>query len=314
MTKKKLYFAVKILISAAIILILIYTIKLETILEALANARRQGLIWAAALLPINLGLQFIKWRLLLRTVKMKPLFWEVMGSILVGFTLGLATPGRVGEFGRAFAVREIEPLKVVGLTIIDKFFNMACIAIFGGLGILILPGMILQQNVYIVISSVVVYLLGVFILVFILTHPAGVRGVLYSISLMLPKREKMKTLISCLDGINQYRARVLLGVSILFYFTFIGQFFLLVNSFGNLNLLEGFSGLSAIIFTKTFLPISVGGLGIGELAATRFLSLFRVEAAAAFNASLILFALNVLTPGLIGFLFIPRLKFGRNGK
>lgn len=303
---------VKLLISVSILVILVYTIKLDRISEAFTNARHTGLIAAASLLPVNIGLQFIKWRILLQTVKPQTSFLEVLGSLLVGFTLGLGTPGRIGEFGRAFAVKDTDPLKVLGLAVIDKLFNLSCIALFGGLGILTLPGMVLQQNVYIILSCVILYLIGVWIILFILTHPAGVRGVLYSISLMLPKREKIKTFISCLDGISVSRSKGLLIVSALFYFTFIMQFFFLVQSFSRIDFPGGLSGLASVIFVKTFLPISVGGLGVGELASTRLLQLYSVETAAAFNASLVLFALNVLTPGLFGFLFIPRLKFTKD--
>ena len=314
MTKKHMFWAVKILITLAILVILIYTIEPDKIRLALKNARKEWVLLAAALLPLNIAVQFWKWRILLKTLKPDIGSMEVFSSLLVGFTLGLATPGRMGEIGRAFAIRDSEPIRIMGLSLTDKFYNLGCIALFGGLAILILPGMVLQQNVYIIISSAVIYLIGTYIVIYLLFHPGFVRGVLYSISLMLPKRDKLKALISCMDGISQRTARIVFLLSASFYLTFITQFFVMTRAFSNLSVWDGVRGLPAIVFTKTFLPVSIGGLGIGELASVQYLSLFKVEAAAAFNASMVLFSINVLLPGIIGFIFIPKLRFNLGGK
>ena len=304
----------KILITMAILTVLIYTIEPEKIKAALKNARKEWVLLAAALLPLNIALQYWKWKILLRTLKPEISFSEVFSSLLVGFTLGLATPGRMGEVGRAFAIRDSEPLRIMGLSLTDKFYSLGCTALIGGLAILILPGMVLQQSGYIIISSAIIYLVGTYVVLYLFLHPGFVRGIFYSISLMLPKRDKIKGLISCLDGISPKKARTVFMLSVLFYLTFITQFYMMTRAFSDLSLWNGFRGLPAIVFTKTFLPVSIGGLGVGELASVQFLSLFKVEAAAAFNASMILFSINVLIPGIVGFLFIPKLRFSRGEK
>jgi len=312
MTKKRILWTVKILISIVIIAVLVNTIRLDKIFDALKNAEKDWVLLAVILLPLNIALQFAKWRLLLSTLKEKVPFWEVLSSLLVGFTLGLATPGRMGEVGRAFAVRNSEPLAVMGLSLADKFYNLACIALFGGMAIITLPGLLGEWSTMLKISTGIAYIIGAFIILFLAIHPGFVRGILYSISLMLPKRDKMKALTNCLDGITRKRAMLVLFLSMLFYATFVVQFFALANAFSELKFIDGIRGLPAIVFTKTFVPISIGGLGIGELASVQFLSMFRVEAVSAFNASLILFTINVLFPGILGFAFIPKLKFTRN--
>jgi uncharacterized protein (TIRG00374 family) len=314
MTRKKIFWLLKLIITIFILVILVNIIKPDEILNALKNARRGPVLFALALLPVNMALQVIKWHILLRTLKQESSLYEAISSILVGFTLGLATPGRLGELARAFAVKDRNPVQIIGLSLADKCYNLACIALFGGLGILTLPGMVLEQNLFLQISSSILYLIGALIVVYLALHPGFIRGILYSISLMLPKRDKIKALITSLDGITTANARTVFIISILFYFTFIMQFFALTNAFDNLAFLDGIRGLPVIIFTKTFLPISIGGLGVGELAAVRFLNLFRVQAAAAFNASLILFTFNVLAPGLIGLVFIPKLRFSEGNK
>ena len=312
--RKRIFWAIKLLITAVILYILVYTIKLDAIIEAIRNADKKPVYIALALIPVNLLLQAVKWRILLTSLKPSAKWFEVFSSLLVGFTLGLVTPGRIGEYSRAFAVKDTNPLQVLGISLADKFYNLACTALFGGLAIFTLPGMVLQQNLYIIITSILLYSFGAFIIIYLALHPGFIRGLLYSFSLMIPKRDKLKALISCLDGITQKRARTVFLLSIAFFLTFITQFYLLATAFSDLAFIDGIRGLPAIIFTKTFLPISLGGLGVGELASVQFLSLFKVEPEDALNASLVLFAFNVLMPGLVGIFFIPQLRFNKEKK
>ena len=312
MARKKIIWVAKVIITGFILVILINTVKLDSITGALKNANKVNVLIALGLVPVNLFLQALKWRILLKSVITKVKLLDVTASILVGFTLGLVTPGRLGEFARGLAVKDAPPIQVVGLSVIDKFYNLSCTALAGGLAVITLPGMILQQGPIMITSAAIIYAAGAFVTVYLLLHPGFIRGILYSISLMLPKRDKVKAFIECFDGISQERAQSVLLISMIFYLTFIVQFFLLVNAFEVLPLIEGMRGLPAIFFAKTFLPVSIGGLGVGELASIRFLGLFDIDPASAFNASLILFSFNVLAPGLAGIIFVPRLRINGN--
>ena len=64
---------------------------------------------------------------------------------------------------------------------------------------------------------------------------------------------------------------------------------------------------TSTILTKTLLPISLADLGIREGAAVFFFSKLQVGKVAAFNGSLLLFAVNVLLPTFLGLFLLPRL-------
>jgi len=51
-------------------------------------------------------------------------------------------------------------------------------------------------------------------------------------------------------------------------------------------------------------PVTIGGLGIREGAAVLFFSRFGVQESSALGAALLLFAINILIPGLCGLAFI----------
>ncbi|MBU1881561.1 hypothetical protein KKA08_05960, partial [bacterium] len=65
---------------------------------------------------------------------------------------------------------------------------------------------------------------------------------------------------------------------------------------------------AATLFTKAALPISIGGLGVGETASVGFFKIFEVSQAAAFNSSVMLFSMNVLFPAILGFFIMLKLR------
>jgi len=64
------------------------------------------------------------------------------------------------------------------------------------------------------------------------------------------------------------------------------------------------------LFTKSALPIAIGDLGLDQFASIQFFGAFGVSEAAAFNASILMFAFNVLIPSLLGILFVGKLQLG----
>ncbi|HEX9934008.1 MAG TPA: hypothetical protein VGB38_02325, partial [bacterium] len=57
----------------------------------------------------------------------------------------------------------------------------------------------------------------------------------------------------------------------------------------------------------TLIPFSIGDLGIREGAAVFFFLRFHVDKVTAFNSSLLLFAINIVFPTLLGLLFLPKM-------
>jgi uncharacterized membrane protein YbhN (UPF0104 family) len=59
-----------------------------------------------------------------------------------------------------------------------------------------------------------------------------------------------------------------------------------------------------LVMLVNSVPITIGGLGIREGAAVLFFSQFAVQGSSALGAALLLFAINILIPGLCGLAFI----------
>ena len=91
--------------------------------------------------------------------------------------------------------------------------------------------------------------------------------------------------------------------AILFNMLFFIQMFCLLRATGPLNV-EVVVAIPILFALKTLLPISLMDLGVREAAAAAVLGSVGVAAATAVQASLMLFGLNVLAPGLAGLLVL----------
>jgi glycosyltransferase 2 family protein len=298
----------KVLLTVGVLALLVFTIHPREILRAVAGANMSLVLSSLIMVAPSLTLRAMKWGYLLRRVKPEVRIREVWATLLIGFTFGVVTPGQVGEFGRAFFISGRPRLELIGLSFIDKLYNLLAIVLFGSVALLFLPGLVWGGNEYIFASCCVLVILLWAGLILMLLSPRWIRDLFYAINVMLPYRDKVKVLLSGLDPIHQRQSIVLSILGIAHYLVSILQFYLLVLSFQPALFWDSFRAAAATIFVKAALPISIGGLGVGETASVAFFRIFGVDKAAAFNSSVMLFSMNVLLPAVIGFLVLLRLR------
>jgi uncharacterized membrane protein YbhN (UPF0104 family) len=293
MKKKMIFLGLKAVLSVLILMFLLNRIRLEEVTGALASAALSPLIAAVLLLALNLYLQFAKWRLLVLSETAGASAKEIFFSLLAGITLGLATPGRMGEYGRPFFLKRAHWARLLGLTVIDKLYTFSIILFTGSLGLCCTAA----KPVWLAI----VPFTALFLLVLVL-RPDRFGGLLkkYRAS------PRLGEFVSALSGFSRANARKLSFLALLYVLTFMTQFYLLVRAFIPINPVQGMCASSATLLTKTLLPLTIGDLGIREGAAVFFFGRFQVPAAAAFDASLLLFVINVLAPGLAGLITLLR--------
>lgn len=103
-------------------------------------------------------------------------------------------------------------------------------------------------------------------------------------------------------------ARVI-GVGLLRYAVYVTQFVLLLRAFAPFaDPRLAFLGVAVVFFVKFLAPpIFLFDLGLREGAAVVILGYLGVPEAAAFNAALLLFGINLVLPALLGLPLVPRL-------
>lgn len=304
---QRAFFFIKIAVSIILIGLIFYTIELDDIWTALKSARFSLIIFGAALMPVNLFLQIFKWRYLVSLVHPKVTWNETYGSLLAGISFGIITPGRIGEYSRSLFIKNVPPLKLVGLTVIDKFYNLGCTVAFGLPALMTLPW---AKNI---ISGYMFGLMMLFIfsingiLLWAAVDPRPVRSLIYALQMMFPRKDHIAQLLGGLDRFSAPQARKTLVLSLMHYTVFHLQYFFLISGFANIDLLSSLRAAAAILLTKSALPIAIGDLGLDQHISMQFFREFGVADAAAFNASILMFATNILIPALIGVLFVSRL-------
>lgn len=310
MKKKLIIFGIKILITISIMVILLKTVNFREIAFALKEPENPFFIYLAVFLLLpNLLFQWYRWNYLLRMMTDQVYFLESMGSLLGGMVVGFITPGRIGELGRSFFIHHIDRLQAVGLVFIDKLYSFIVILIGGVWGIVLFISYLFKYELYLLLPLCTIALLISIISFRVMIHPQWIRSIFYGVSILFPTREKLKTLIHCIDHFGNRQAQFFTVLTFCFYIIYIFQFCLLGFAFQPISLTTALTATTSTILAKTVLPISFGDLGIREGAAMFFYLKFNVEKVTAFNSSLLLFVINILIPTFIGMFFFFRLNW-----
>jgi len=304
--RKRLIGWLKILLAVSVLIILIFWIRPEELIKSLLGANPRMLILALVLLVPNVLFQGIRWAYLLRRQTPGVPLKEILASLFLGWTLGIPTPGGVGQFARAFAVPSAPTLPTIGLTFVDKLFTLVWIVLAGAAGIF---------SFHIVPTFIVWICLPVALfIVWLAFSPQLLNRILQALCRRLPFRDILRKIISVLDHLNTRDCLIAHIWSLLLVVTFLSQFVILVAAFLPLEYLDGLRAAAAVVFIKTVLPLTFNGLGFGEWLSTNFFGLFGVPKAAAFNASILLFSINLVIPSLVGLFFLPALKLSKKEK
>ena len=296
--KKVISIAFRIIVSTLVLYFVFSLVQWENVIIAFKSCDSGFILIAALFLFVNIGVRTFKWHIMLNSVKDTPTYKEAFGSVMLGISLGSFTPGEIGEFaGRAMHITDAKRSHLVGLALLDK---AQIFIVTGCTGIVSLACLAFDNALYISLVTVIIVILSsIFIMRLEIIATFG-----HHINTSFFKKS---WLTRVLDGFSLLKPRQLFATG-LFTLAFQGvlilQMYLLVNGFSKISLAHAFIGTSAMMFVKSLLPISIGDLGIREAGSIFFFSTYGISQAAALNASLILFFINIFIPSMIGTYFI----------
>jgi uncharacterized protein (TIRG00374 family) len=297
--RKRLIPALSRVVISAIVLYFVFSlVTWQNVLSAYQSADGTYILFGGLLLIANLGIRTLKWRIMLHSVKDSPAFWEAFGSVMLGISLGSFTPGEIGEFaGRALHISDAKKSHLVGLALLDK---AQISVITSGAGTISLVFLLLSNSFFIIsISLLIVVLTIAFFMRMDLLATLGHR--------LNASFFKKSWVTRVLDGFTLLKSQQLfttLIYTLCFHGILVVQMFFFIHAFSKITLFHAFVGTSAMMFVKSCLPISLGDIGIREAGSIYFFSTFGISQAAALNASLLLFVINVLLPSICGTIFL----------
>ena len=307
--KQVLIFITKILIAAGLLFYLVSAIDYKHIIPAIQDADL-WLIGAAFVLSfVNFFLQYLKWKLTSNNVLDENNRPKIVTSLFYGFSAGIITPLRIGEyFGRAIAFRDKTVIQVSLATLIDKFFPLMIVASLGAISSLIFIYQFYDISIYIVIALFIVVFSLFYFFALLVLNPKFWDSFLFS---KIKKIKQMHSLIESIQTLKSLDKKYFLKMSLisfLFYLCFLIQYAILVSAFSHhFNFLNFLWVGNLIMFVKTVIPpVSLGELGIREGASVYFLTTMGETSSVAFNASIFLFIINLLVPSLIGLVLLMK--------
>jgi uncharacterized membrane protein YbhN (UPF0104 family) len=293
-------FAGKLFFAAAALFFVFQLVDVHSIVRLFAAADVRFLLLGFVLIPVNLGIRIIRWNILLRSIKEHPSWSETTRSVMLGITIGSFTPAEIGDFaGRTLHLTEIKKSMVIGLTFLDRMQILLVFCITGApfVSFVLFPG----SRTAAVLSFFLV-ILSLFAFAFL----GSSRFPLYRFFSRFPMFERIAAGMFALN-----RRRQILSFLFAFFFWVVIclQMFFFFNAFVPLTLRAAFIGTSLVLFLKSFVPFSIGDLGVRELTSVFVFSHFAVSNDASVNASLLIFFANVFVPALCGIPFIRSMDF-----
>ena len=303
LSKNAIIISAKILISAGLLYYLISSVEYNQIILALKEANIAIIGIVIFLGVVNIFLQYSKWRLTCVEVLEVKDRLKIFRSLFYGFSAGIITPLRIGEyFGRGIEFRDKSLVQVTVATLIDKFFPLLMVASLGSISSLFFIYFYYNVSIYIVLSLFILIFTFFYLLIILLLSNKFWNSILFS---KLNSSVKLKPFLEKLrifESLDRTYFFKMLVISFLFYSCFLIQYALLVAAFSNhFDFIHYLWAANLIMFTKTIIPpISFGELGIREGASVYFLTQIGETASVGFNASIFLFIINLLVPALIG--------------
>jgi len=270
----------------------------ESLLE---NLSFNLLAIALLLIPINYGIEAIKWYYLVFR-KTKNGYWPAYKSVLSGMALGVLTPNRIGEpFARALTAARCNYLTTATAAIICSFSQQAATLLFGILG------MISVANKYDSTPTNLIWFIGIGAILFALS---------LSILLLSPSLLKwianhhftqmVKKGMANLELFSIKQVATVLVLSFIRYSIFLSQYILVLYAFGcNLPLLQAASAVACIFLVGSIIPLpAVIDIGVKISLSMLFLGSTQNNEEVAAAASTTIWLMNIAIPALLGTVFI----------
>lgn len=288
--KSLLFNIIKLLLTVYIIYFIFKKIPLESVVSSLSNIR-----------PLFFGIAFIfgllftlfkvyKWYLLMKNLDPNISFLSAMDGYLSGMSLGIITPGRVGEFGRIIEVPNDRKIASLGLVLWDKIFDLWVVVLMSLWGI----WYFLSPHLSVIIALSLIGLL------YLILQPKYLE--------ILLKFSIIKKYPQLLEGLRHLKMKsivVCLSLTLVCYTLVLIEALFLLKSFGNISNLAIFIAYPLVMLTN-LIPITIGGLGVREGFAILLLGKFGISTGTAFNLAFLIFLVNTALPAFWGLFPINR--------
>jgi len=299
-------------VAVAIIAYLVVFVDPSAIWATARAANPWLLALASAMVLPNLWTNGRAWAALMQPLLPAMTARTMWRALMAGLAVGFFTPARVGEYaGRAFSVPYPNKWSVTATVLLQRLIDLV-IGLWAGTGVLAISWYAgaLPAEVGWGVSWGVVLGAGI-VFATVVTLVLLLPKQMLRLAKRLPERwVAWSAHLSFLDRLSRPDIAAAFLWSGGRYGIFIVQMAVLVQAFDPSVAFAGaLAGAALAYYIRYLLPApTLMDLGMREGAAVFFLPFFGADPAAALNAALAVFALNIAAPSLVGALFVPGLS------
>lgn len=288
---------------------LVRVVHPDDIRAAWAAADGRWIAAALVLMPLNVALDAVRWGRLVQRVAPGVRMRDAVAAVVGSYPLGLLTPARVGDVvGRAALLPGVARGASAALTIGERMATLWCCLAGGAIALAANPAADAAPAA--VWTGIAVWAVAATVGLGAAFVSPGRSGRV--LARVLPVRAVRRAL-SAFERIPPREAGVLVALSALRYIVFSTQFALLVRAFAPAAPWGPvIAGIAVVYLLKSAVPqLTLGDLGVREGVAVFVLAGAGVPAAAALNASLAVFVVNLVLPAAAGIPLLARLRPAR---
>lgn len=285
-----------------------------------------GLLLVVFIMPINLGLEAIKWQFLMHKIEQVG-FITALKAVFTGLSISHFLPNRVGDYlGRVFMLKKADRWEGVFLTVVGSIAQLLVTLLFGSMALAVLLinwQQLPETPMNWLIQALAFLLLGGTL--FLLIAYFNIQLFIPFIQRISSKRwTRFQKHIHILTHFNKRELLQVLLISTLRYVVFATQLYLLLTLF-DIHL-SYFSGLLIIALHYLILTV-IPTVAITELGVRGSVLVYLIEqyqqqwgawqatsTVGIITASTLLWMINLALPAAIGLLFVGKLRFLRKNK
>lgn len=301
MMKKHLSSLVKIVSSLLILYLLFINIDFDS-QEFSATWKAIDLGWLLLALPVVilvLGIKSLRWKAIIAAQGFRYGFMAALSAYFASYSLGVVTPGRLGELLKVYNLRKdqphIEVLPAFATVVLDRLFDMFFLLWFGLSGLVFFFAPFGEMGTGLILTLTLILLFAGLVVANLLLN---------WILKKYPARNAMLVFVKTCFGEMLFArnagAWLLTALAYAIYFAGIQILFLAVQI--QIPILEtGF--IISLIGLLLLLPISVAGFGTREAGLVFLLAFYNISPETALSFSLLQFLTFFVWGGLVGLIF-----------
>jgi glycosyltransferase 2 family protein len=281
-------------LTLALLGLVLYKVNLGHVMRAAGSARPQYLLFALLLTVPFLYFKALRWHMMLEAAGVRATFGEATLSLMGGMSVALITPARLGELVRGAYLHDPQKMKIAGLVLLDKGFDVLVLICLSAAGAWVLLGAWagVAFTALSVLGLIAVYRPAPFLRLLLRRPTPGIIHV------------KIERVAGSLEMLTPAATSTFLVLTLLSFVVVLLQFGIILLSWQSWRFDIVFLTFPIVVLTNV-LPITIGGLGVREATAAALLGHFGVSQSHAVLAALLMFTVNTALPGILGAIVLP---------